>query len=73
MIDRFGKALSSLPMTKTGPGSKFMEEFETIKRDFDDKDPSKTFEIRLKMQDLNKNDRNWAQYDFEEDEVILTR
>ncbi len=73
MRDRYGNAFSSLPVTKVGPGSKFMEDFETIKRDFDGEDSSQTFEISLKMRELDRNDRSIIQYDFGEDEVTLTR
>ncbi|ERF72261.1 hypothetical protein EPUS_02148 [Endocarpon pusillum Z07020] len=72
MRDRYGKAFSSLPAMKIGPGSKFMEDFETIKRDFDDNDPTQTFQVHLKMRDLRKQDQNVVQYDFEEDEIMLT-
>ena len=72
MRDRYGKAFSSLPATKIGPGSKFMEDFETIKRDFDDNDPTQTFQVHLKMRDLRRQDQNVVQYDFEEDEIMLT-
>jgi len=47
-----------------------MEDFETIKRDFDGNDSNQTFAIHLKMRDL---DRSVAQYEFEEDEITLTR
>lgn len=50
-----------------------MEDFETIKRDFDGKDSSQSFEIHLKMRDLKKKNQTAVQYDFEEDEVTLTR
>ena len=63
---------SPLPLTKIGPGSKFMEDFETIKRDFDGQDSNQTFEIHLKMRDLDEDDVSPAHYDFEEDEVTLT-
>jgi hypothetical protein len=73
MTQRYGESFSSLPIQKIGPGSKFMEDFETIKRDFDGKNSSQTFAIHLKMRDLNKNERSVVQYDFEEDEITLTR
>lgn len=72
MRHRYGDAFSSMPLTKIGPGSKFMEDFETIKRDFDGQDSNQTFEIHLKMRDLDRNDRSVPQYDFEEDEITLT-
>ena len=50
-----------------------MEDFETIKRDFDGTDASQTFEIHLKMRDLKRKDQTIVQYDFEEDEITLTR
>jgi hypothetical protein len=73
MTQRYGDAFSSLPIQKIGPASKFMEDFETIKRDFGGRDPTQTFEIHLKMRDLDKKDRSVVQYDFEEDEITLTR
>lgn len=49
-----------------------MEDFETIKRDFSDNDPTQTFQVHLKMRDLRRQDQNVVQYDFEEDEIMLT-
>jgi hypothetical protein len=34
LAQRFGKAFSSLPPERIGPGSRFMNEFESKKRDF---------------------------------------
>ena len=70
MTQRYGNSFSSLPIQKIGPASKFMEDFETIKRDFDGNDSNQTFAIHLKMRDL---DRSVAQYEFEEDEITMTR
>lgn len=72
MTNRYGEHFSSQPSTKIGPGSKFMEDFETIKRDFTGKDSNQIFEIHLKMRELNKKGQHVKQYDFEEDEVTLT-
>lgn len=49
-----------------------MEDFETIKRDFSDNHPTQTFQVHLKMRDLRRQDQNVVQYDFEEDEIMLT-
>lgn len=38
MMKRYGEAFSSLATSKTGPGSRFMEIWESIKRDFDGDD-----------------------------------
>jgi lantibiotic modifying enzyme len=73
MTKRYGHAFSSLPIHRIGPASKFMEDFETVKRDFDGKDPTRTFEIHLKMRDLEEKGRSVVQYDFEEDAITLTR
>jgi len=34
MTQQFGTAYTSLPITKRGPGSRFMEAFESAKRNF---------------------------------------
>ncbi|KAF5861274.1 hypothetical protein ETB97_000466 [Aspergillus alliaceus] len=49
MSDRFGDAFNNLPMRRKSPGSEFMKQFETIKRDFGSSDESTTFELPLNM------------------------
>lgn len=71
MRERYGQAFSSLPYTKTGPGSNFMEAFEKRKRIFTSDDDTRTWQLPLKMPDLDEDDSGIEGYDFEEDMVIL--
>lgn len=45
MIQKFGDGYESLPMTKRGPGSKFMASFESAKRNFRGSSNDNTSEI----------------------------
>lgn len=69
MEERYGEAFSSLPYTKTGPGSSFMDAFEKWKRIFTTDDNTRTWELQLKMSDL---DPEVEGYDFEEGMVVLS-
>ncbi|KAJ9641155.1 hypothetical protein H2204_002833 [Knufia peltigerae] len=70
----FGIAFESLPVEKVGAGSKFMEAFEILKRQFTgDFDEYTRYELPLKMCKLDKTDgRVTNHYDFDEDTVMLT-
>lgn len=70
----FGIAFESLPVEKVGAGSKFMEAFEILKRQFTgDFDEDTRYELPLKMCKLDKTDgRVTNHYDFDEDTVMLT-
>jgi hypothetical protein len=70
MMKKYGEAFSSLATSKTGPGSRFMEIWESIKRDFDGDDMDAEFELHLKM--FSGNPDHVTGYDFETDEVTIT-
>jgi len=74
MQERFGIAFTSLPPTKIGAQSFFMETFEGIKRDFSgDHGDGRVYELPLKMKTLDSDDPDIAElYDFEEDVVKIT-
>ena len=69
---RFGKAFTSLPLKKRGGKSAFMTAFEQCKRDFDGR-PNQTFELPLKMKMLSEDETDVTGYDFEEEQVLITR
>ena len=71
MGERYGDAFQNLPMSKIGPGSKFMEQFETVKRDFTDDDMDAEFELHLKLNELAESDEVEG-YDFDTDEIKIT-
>ncbi|KEF59307.1 uncharacterized protein A1O9_04151 [Exophiala aquamarina CBS 119918] len=74
MQERFATAFTSLPSTKTGAQSIFMETFEGIKRDFNGNNgEERVYELPLKMKRLDEDDPEMAEiYDFEEDLVRIT-
>ncbi|KAE8396111.1 hypothetical protein BDV23DRAFT_144350 [Aspergillus alliaceus] len=69
MSDRFGDAFNNLPMRRKSPGSEFMKQFETIKRDFGSSDESTTFELPLNM---TVSDPDPKHFDNEERMVIIS-
>ena len=69
---RYGDAFSSLPISKRGPGSRFMDEFEGAKKDFGSAGP-RTTSLRLIMKNIKKGDWNCVQYDPEDGEVEITQ
>ena len=73
MEERYGEAFASLPIQKIGTGSAFMNHFETTKRDFNGKNATRVFELPLKMRLLKENDPSVEGYDFEEDQVLISR
>lgn len=72
MEDRYGRAFSDLPQERIGCGSKFMAEFEDIKRDFEAVVPGDTERLRLKLTGLDPNDSSIKGYDFDLDEIHLS-
>jgi hypothetical protein len=74
MQERFGIAFTSLPSTKIGAQSLFMETFEGIKRDFNgNHGEERVYELPLKMKKVDRDDPELADiYDFEEDLVKIT-
>lgn len=71
MSEKFGDNFDYLlSFEKKGPGSRFMKEFEAVKRDFGNSDePHQTFEIPLNMHGVKDSDI----YDTDESVVILTK
>ena len=69
MSNKYGAAFKNLPATKTGPGSRFMEMWESIKRDFDGQDMEAEFALELKIPLEDKGAA--VDYDFETDEVTI--
>ncbi|KAF5965228.1 Hsp70 chaperone protein [Fusarium bulbicola] len=67
MVDRFGSAFSSLPYEKRGAGTKFMNQFESAKRDFGLSKRSRKYRLDLRLQVPNS---QW--YDGDDNEVIIT-
>ena len=69
MVSTFGEAFTSIPHEKTGPGSKFMQEFECCKRDFGvSQDPTAEHEVTLVMEGVENSDH----YDVDENKIKFT-
>ncbi|KAK1465439.1 hypothetical protein CCUS01_07556 [Colletotrichum cuscutae] len=74
LAKRFGKAFTSLPITKTGPGSEFADEFEDKKKDFSVQSASKRpMRLSLRMEGLGRMSRLADYYDQGQSKVLLTR
>lgn len=75
----FGEAFSKLPTSDTGPGSRFMRDFEGYKKDFEgyNKDyaegSGELNRIHLKMSRLTPGALGASRYDFETDEVLFSK
>jgi len=69
MTKEFGTAYTSLPITKRGPGSKFMEAFESAKRNFGWVADGKSMEIGPIAMKL----RHSLSYDDDEQTVKLSK
>lgn len=71
MNHRFGYSFAKLELRRRGPGSRFMDSFESAKRNFSpNDDPDKIYEIGpLRMDDVAESD----QYDPEEGLIRLSR
>lgn len=67
MEERFGPLFTSLSYQKTGVGSKFMTQFESIKRDFGFSKRSRQYLLDL---NLGCEDSQW--YRSDENEVVIT-
>ena len=72
LTERYGDAFQSLPISKRGPGSRFMSDFEAAKKDFGSAGP-RTTSLRLIMKDIKAGDWNCVQYDPEDGEVEFTQ
>jgi hypothetical protein len=70
MPNTFGTAFNKLRVEKVGPGSRFMGDFESPKRDFGHAvDLDKKYYINLVMPGVSDS----ATYEVEESNVVLTR
>jgi hypothetical protein len=69
---RFAKAFSELPPEKTGVGSRFMRDLELGKCGFDGDLGRFPSPVKLKMQSLEEGSIGDDQYDFENDEILVS-
>jgi len=67
MRQRFGAAFQSVPLESRGMNSRFMNDFESAKRDFGSARHSMTYRLHLKMKAPNS---RW--FEKEDDEVLFT-
>lgn len=73
MTERFGTAFTSLGSHMIGPGSRFMNEFENVKCDFNTTKPSKrASRLQLHMKGLVMTPRLQRYYDDDARHVIVT-
>ncbi|OCL13732.1 hsp70-like protein [Glonium stellatum] len=73
MTTRFGTAFTSLPPERTGPGSTFMQQFESKKRSFSSTAPSKRpAKLRLIMPELVRKEEDVIGYDKTYGEILLS-
>lgn len=70
----YGDAFRKLPTQKTGAGSKFMKEWEVVKKTFNGKDLGKRSQVPLPALGaaLRARDMAPASYDFEDHSVVVT-
>lgn len=67
MTKRFGTSFTKLDAKKVGPGSKFMQSFDRVKRDF-----PKGFDKEKGIGPLKLNSRNPAHYDHDDGTIKLS-
>ena len=72
--EELGTPFMDLPDNKIGPGSRFMDNFELVKKNFDGSNLEKRFTLQLPAlgQRLKSVAPSSARYDFEDGEVIIT-
>ena len=68
MVANFGDAFTSVPMSKRGPGSRFMDAFESAKRNFD----NSTARRKIKIWPIVMDVADSTYYDKDEATVYLT-
>ena len=73
MEQNFGQTFTNLPAAKIGAGSKFLEDFQVVKKTFTGKDLSKTFRLSLPSLGKALRDKNASPtgYDFEDGDVLI--
>jgi len=69
----FGDAFTRLPISSTGPGSKFMDDFELVKKTFNGKDLKKKYQLNLPAlgRVLKERGSEIQEYDFDEHSVLV--
>ena len=72
--EELGEIFASLPLSKTGAGSRFHDDFEAVNRNFDGTDHSRIFRMRLPVisKKMEKIHPNSPRYDAEDGEVLIT-
>jgi len=75
MGQRYGETFTELLPKRTGPGSRFMEDFELAKKDFEGEDEGKIFRLRLPAIARAIKEANLAEptYDVEEGDVLISQ
>ena len=73
LAEWFGEAFTELPAYRIGPGSRFMNEFEQVKKNFDGTRRLRPFKLPLVISGLAESDETSRHFDFLENEVLLTR
>lgn len=73
MSDRYGPSFTSLPKSKTGVASRFMREWESIKKNYSMSARSRTFKVPLIMRDFGSEGTITNGYEYDEGEVAITR
>ena len=69
---RFRHHFTSLPISKRGPGSRMMRDFEVAKRSFVG-EAKKFYHLQIMMDGLKPEDVNEDEYDFEDHCIMLSR
>ncbi|KAI9736755.1 MAG: hypothetical protein M1834_000959 [Cirrosporium novae-zelandiae] len=72
LAKRYGPAFTNLPMSKTGPGSRVMIDFESVKKSFDGDSSTTILPLRLIMKNFTRGFFNSRGYDPEEGEIQLS-
>jgi molecular chaperone DnaK (HSP70) len=68
MSNTFGEAFENVPFDRKGPGSKFMREFETSKKEFGSGGEGDDYEVTLPMQGLDDHEN----YESDTSTVIIS-
>jgi hypothetical protein len=73
LAERFGAAFTSLPPERNGPGSPFMQAFESKKKNFSTKTPSRRpNKFTLMMPDLRPGTIDSKYYDSRYNDILLS-
>ena len=71
----FGSNFTELPYSKIGPGSKFMEDWEVVKMNFDEGNPDEVFSLPLPCLEKKLQERGIqsSKFDPDDGEVLIKR